>query len=364
MNVNVGDIVRFLNAVGGGRVAKIQGQVAYVVDEDGFETPVLLRECVVVGSGDSFYKVEKPQPKFTTVAASEPKPDVAPLHQDPQPVDDFEETPQGEKLNLVIGFEPADIKHLSTSSFDAFVVNDSNYYLWLTVATRPAESGQWTLRFSGMIEPAMQEFAFELTHDDLPAVDRLCVHAVAFKRGKDYALKAPVAYENRLDATRFARLHCFGANPYFDGDVLAIDIVKDDQVQGRAKKVDVNAIETAMVEKQRVDRRAPRQIVKKRQPETSLLEIDLHASELLDSTAGLSKADILNYPVDYVRRIMDQNLRNIGREIIFIHGKGEGVLRQAIIKELNYRYKFCEVSDASFREYGFGATRVKIHSQK
>ena len=59
MNVNVGDIVRFLNAVGGGRVAKIQGQVAYVVDEDGFETPVLLRECVVVGSGDSFYNVEK-----------------------------------------------------------------------------------------------------------------------------------------------------------------------------------------------------------------------------------------------------------------------------------------------------------------
>ena len=90
MNVNVGDIVRFLNAVGGGRVAKIQGQVAYVVDEDGFETPVLLRECVVVGSGDSFYKVEKPQPKFTTVAASEPKPDVAPLHPEPQPVDDFE----------------------------------------------------------------------------------------------------------------------------------------------------------------------------------------------------------------------------------------------------------------------------------
>ena len=43
----IGDMVRYLNSVGGGRVVRIEGQVAYV-DEDGFETPVLLRECVVV----------------------------------------------------------------------------------------------------------------------------------------------------------------------------------------------------------------------------------------------------------------------------------------------------------------------------
>ena len=43
----IGDTVRFLNSVGGGKVVKIEGNIAYV-DEDGFETPVLLRECVVV----------------------------------------------------------------------------------------------------------------------------------------------------------------------------------------------------------------------------------------------------------------------------------------------------------------------------
>jgi dsDNA-specific endonuclease/ATPase MutS2 len=49
-----------------------------------------------------------------------------------------------------------------------------------------------------------------------------------------------------------------------------------------------------------------------------------------------------------------------GQKIIFIHGKGEGVLRTAIEKELKTRYKSCEYQDASFREYGFGATSVKI----
>ncbi len=47
MTPKIGDTVRYLNAVGGGIIVKIAGNMAYV-DEDGFETPVLLRECVVV----------------------------------------------------------------------------------------------------------------------------------------------------------------------------------------------------------------------------------------------------------------------------------------------------------------------------
>jgi len=45
---------------------------------------------------------------------------------------------------------------------------------------------------------------------------------------------------------------------------------------------------------------------------------------------------------------------------VFIHGKGEGVLRNALLKELRTKYKGCRSQDASFREYGFGATMVTI----
>lgn len=61
------------------------------------------------------------------------------------------------------------------------------------------------------------------------------------------------------------------------------------------------------------------------------------------------------------RRVMDANLRNKDRKIVFIHGKGEGVLRKALLDDLKYRYKHCEAQDASFREYGFGATLITIH---
>ncbi len=48
------------------------------------------------------------------------------------------------------------------------------------------------------------------------------------------------------------------------------------------------------------------------------------------------------------------------KKIVFIHGKGDGVLRKAIEKELKTRYKQYYYQDASFREYGFGATMVTI----
>ena len=58
--IKAGDMVRFLNAVGGGRVVRIDGNLAYV-DDDGFETPVLLSECVVVGKAS--FDTAMPVPK-------------------------------------------------------------------------------------------------------------------------------------------------------------------------------------------------------------------------------------------------------------------------------------------------------------
>ena len=64
--------------------------------------------------------------------------------------------------------------------------------------------------------------------------------------------------------------------------------------------------------------------------------------------------------MDIFKKTMAENKKNKGQKIIFIHGKGEGVLRQALIHELNYRYKSCTYQDASFQEYGYGATQVTI----
>ena len=92
----------------------------------------------------------------------------------------------------------------------------------------------------------------------------------------------------------------------------------------------------------------------------AIVEVDLHAAELLDTTAGMQPRDILQHQLDVFRRTMDEHSRDLGRKIVFIHGKGDGVLRSALLKELRTAYKHCQHQDASFREYGFGATMVTI----
>ena len=74
----------------------------------------------------------------------------------------------------------------------------------------------------------------------------------------------------------------------------------------------------------------------------------------------MNSADILHYQMDIFKKTMEENKKKKGQKIIFIHGKGEGVLRQTLIHELNYRYKSCVYQDASFQEYGYGATQVTI----
>ena len=173
-------------------------------------------------------------------------------------------------------------------------------------------------------------------------------------------MKSPVSVETKIDNTKFFKFHCYKNNPYFDEPVIAIDIVKDD-CTSTPFEIDAKELKEAMREKNQSST-PPRKISKSsRIAKNDIIEVDLHINELLDNTKGMSTADILNYQIDEFRKVMDANLHRHGQRIVFIHGKGEGVLRNALLKELNHRYKGHDVSDASFREYGFGATQVVIH---
>lgn len=346
--VKLGDTVRFLNAVGGGKVVRIENNTAYVEDEDGFENPVYLRECVVVDSPNApktAYDRPEPVAPSKYVESEKPKEEVFAV----------EETETGNKMNIVLAYEPDNIKTISSTGFAAYLVNDSNYYLYYTYLTRG--DGEWIVKNSGIVEPNIQLLVDEFDHEDLPDMSRIAIQAVAFKKDKRFALKNPINFERRLDTTKFYKLHTFCENEYFDSNVLAFQVVKDDVPQIEYN-IDPEEIRTAMREKA-----VP--VKKKSRPNENhkreIIECDLHINELLDNTNGLSNADILGVQMDKFREVMNANLKRKGAKIVFIHGKGEGVLRKSILDEVKRKYHACTCQDASFREYGFGATLITIH---
>ena len=182
---------------------------------------------------------------------------------------------------------------------------------------------------------------------------------IAFKQGKSYALKNAISVELHLDTVKFYKLHCFMENDYFDEEALLCPIVRND-VPERELLVSATDLQEAMHQKTREEKRKPQNIVKRKANNSAILEVDLHIHELLDNINGLSNSDMLHYQMDKFHEVLGKYADQKGQKIVFIHGKGDGVLRKAIEKELKTRYKAYYYQDASFREYGFGATMVTI----
>jgi dsDNA-specific endonuclease/ATPase MutS2 len=64
--------------------------------------------------------------------------------------------------------------------------------------------------------------------------------------------------------------------------------------------------------------------------------------------------------MDRVDSEMKSAIRSRVKKIVFIHGVGQGVLKQEVASLLNKKYKKYYFQDASFKEYGYGATMVTL----
>jgi DNA-nicking Smr family endonuclease len=88
--------------------------------------------------------------------------------------------------------------------------------------------------------------------------------------------------------------------------------------------------------------------------------VDLHIEDLVDSHVGLSNSQILNIQLSHFNRELNVAIRSKIKKLIVIHGVGEGVLKSAIRKELMEHYYQYEFHDASYRDYGYGATEINL----
>ncbi len=378
--IKKGDKVRFLFDTGGGTVAAVKGNIVMVEDADGFQIPTPINEVVLDASQESYSTssmvAAMQRDERRSAAKSDGRSMRALLNEgmeeeadnaarDDDPADKeitfkrpVEERKGGNLLNAYLAFVPVDIKKVTDTEFDTYLVNDSNYYLHYTYLS--AENNSWTVRAEGVLEPNTKEYIEEFTLREVNALSRVCIQMTAFKREKPFSLKQPVSVMLRIDQVKFYKLHVFQPNDFFEQPALLYTIIEDDK-PARSIDIDANSLKQEMYatadDKERLTQ------LSTRTPRKGLEEaevIDLHAEKLLDNTGGMSSADILNYQLDHFRRIMKEHRHEKGKKIIFIHGKGEGVLRHAIIHELVYRYRPCTYQDASFQEYGYGATQVTI----
>lgn len=380
--VKIGDKVRFLNDVGGGTITGFQGKdIVLVADEDGFEIPTLVTEVVAVETNDyNIAKVvdgkkkeknneDKPTPTSVKNALAvnddeeeEEETDIADQELTYKPM--AQERRGANELNLCLAFVPKRVKEISDTPFEVYLVNDCNYYIHYTLLNYEGKACQ--VRHEGEIAPNTKVYLEELLHNRLEEWERITIQTLAFKRDKVFFPKPTYSVNLRIDGTKLYKLHAFQPSVFFNTPALTYDILKDDRAV-RPMFVDADELREAMQtpEEQLPTEPQPRisgaeKRATRKQDRNAIVEVDLHAHELLDTMVGLEPRDILEYQIKVFRDTMNAHLKKHGCRIVFIHGKGEGVLRNALLKELRTHYKQCRVQDASFREYGYGATMVTI----
>lgn len=400
--MKIGDKVQFLSEIGGGIIAGFKGKdIALVEDEDGFQIPTPISDLVVTSTGDGYSSSKVVAKKGGAEAeAANADPDSfsmsvkakmnaydeeAEAYEEEYDAADREVTYKapvqerkgGNKLNVHYAFVPKDVKNFTKTDFDCYLVNDSNYYVRFLYMSM--EGAEYTLRAEGELEPNTKLYLETFSLDQLNEISRIRLQMLSFKRDKTFVARPVCDVLFKVDKVKFFKLHTFQDNEFFESPALLYQIVKDDEV-AQLKPIDADKLvyteEEEEAGKKKLGTLASEVSYKKlkgleslntsshakasKSSNDDLLVVDLHAEELLETTAGMGNADILNYQLDYFRRILEENKANKGKRIVFIHGKGEGVLRHALVNELRYRYKNYRYQDASFQEYGYGATQVTI----
>ncbi len=389
--MKIGDKVRFLSESGGGVIAGFQGKnIVLVEDEDGFQIPTPINDVIQVIDDDySTGKVvgstlPKPTSVKNALTSSASDNEEEPIDDDPSTKEisfraPAEERKGGNLLSCYLAFVPMDMKDMTHTRFESYFVNDSNYYVRFTYLS--AEGNSWKLKSSMEVEPNTKEFIEEFGKEDLNDLGHVAIQLLSYKRDKSFMLKPTIDVQFRIDTVKFYKLHTFQENDFFELPALLYTIVENDKVT-RPLVVDSKQLKEEMYQKEpkdhievtKADEKGNDTYVRryndrkqtgnpfqlKHRGDEDIVVVDLHAHELLDTTTGMSAIDILNFQLQKFRDTLQQYKDKKGQRIVFIHGKGEGVLRRALINDLNYRYKKYQYQDASFQEYGYGATQVTI----
>jgi len=362
MTFNVGDKVKFLNDVGGGIITKIRQQTAFIETTDGFEIPAPFSELLKVeqeGFGGMSpapvipQKSSKPQQKKETYGfKSEVEDTVEDLSDD----DNNDEiiTTENSTLSIVLGLVPVKTGKLEPE-FEVYLISDCAYRMLYTFSV--VKDNFVYGRRVGMVEDDTKELITSFNMEEIKQIQSFKINCIFYKKGI-FLPHEPIIYEYKLNALAIVDPESWEENDYFDEKAIIVNITEMSLLYEIERMV-TETEEKFIIQKKRKDTPTQKQVIKTTSTK-DLEEVDLHIDKLTDNFSGLSNGEIIDIQLSKFNIALEGAIRNNVKKIVFIHGVGNGKLKYEILKTLGSKYPKLRYQDASFKEYGFGATMVMI----
>lgn len=340
--IKVGDKVKFLSDVGGGVVTRFLNKNMVMVENyDGFEIPYPIVQ--LLNTSD---------PELNVGFDNKAKP---PEQREGTQIVEIEETP-GEIINgknspdFYFCFVPTNSGNPLAADIKIYLVNDSNF----TVLYRYAhikDAGFETVKY-GTVQSNSRLLLESIIQDDLSELPEYGFQLIYFQKNEN-EWSEPIVKRFKVNPVKFYKETSFYPSQLFKKNAMVLQITKnilateiDKLTEDDFQKVVKEKEAESVVEK----------VSTKRTSE--IVEVDLHINELIDNAAGLSNHEILEIQKEKVESEIKQAVQTGVKKIVFIHGVGQGVLKQEVINLLKSKYRKYYFQDASFKEYGYGATMV------
>ncbi len=341
MDLRKGDKVKFLNESGGGIIVRIiDSKQALVQIDDGFEIPVLITQLVKTeSSGERAFEAAKQDFKLKPGEVKQ---------KTEKPVFATVPTQLASKEILKPLFAIAHVSEKldsDNSKFELYLLNDGEYFIYYIVALEKFERLQ--LLEKGDLEPEMKVSLGTFQFNEILALDAI-VFDMFFYDEREYHLQQPVHYRLNLKSLNLLRQENYKDNEYFYEQALVLNLLKTGKDDADLKKSTLKKDES----------KTPLKKVEAKEPDIEV--VDLHIEEIVDNPGTLSNGVIINAQMARFTTALEGAINGKTKKIVFIHGVGNGKLRYEVRKTLDSKYNQYQYQDASFAEYGFGATMVML----
>ncbi|GAP70932.1 hypothetical protein BA6E_125372 [Bacteroidales bacterium 6E] len=350
--LKIGDKVKFLNAKGGGTVTGfVSKKVVNVEDEEGFEVPCLIAELVK----DERFVNETSSPIPTRNVSGKPVIEPAEVRKPKKESQPLFASSAGKPAvpngAYFLAFVPEVPTMPLSGEIKAWLVNDSDKTLLYHFSL--LTNGSYASEKSGRLGPYSCVPLKGITHSDFSTFPSFGVQILPFEsNGRE--LQNALVKTLKVNPVKFYKETSFTGNAYFSTRAYLIDLLEN-ELSKEIEKLKQHDFSAPKVMEESGDLKKP---VIPKQESPDLKEVDLHIQELLDDNQNLEPKDILEIQMDRFRFEMESAIQNGTKRIVFIHGVGQGTLKNELRRELSNRYKKYDFQDASFRDYGYGATMV------
>ncbi|MFP4621399.1 MAG: DUF2027 domain-containing protein, partial [Bacteroidales bacterium] len=161
MKLKVGDQVKFLNDTGGGKVTGIINRdMVNVLNEDGFEVPVLKEELLKVEDGEN--KEEKQYTSEEEDIEQGEEPDYDAFGEEVPDID-FSGDTEEPGNHVYFSFVPLDRKNPVNADLETYLVNDSDFHIYYLILLKRAHT--YVYFASGQLEDNMKMFIKTIEND-------------------------------------------------------------------------------------------------------------------------------------------------------------------------------------------------------